>query len=210
MNRKQREELLRKAIIVEEAELLFFEQGFDNTTMDQVAKKAELSKKTLYKLYKSKHQLRLEIVRKGFEIVNNILKTSDDKDQNGLDRLITSGKKYKEFAELHPNYHRFITMYQTMKDDFQDPDQITLSCYNQGDITLDHFQEIIEKGIEDGSINPEIKAKQTVLFIWSSFTGLSLLYQMKENFLTNRFETNINQAFDTMLEFIKMGVKNEA
>jgi len=210
MNRKEREEELRKAIIVEKAELLFFAQGFDNTTMDQVAKQAELSKKTLYKLYSSKDQLRLEIVQRGFEIVNNMLKTSDDKDQNGLDRLIAAGIKYKEFAEQYPNYHRFITMYQTMEDDFQNPDQITLSCYKEGDITLDHFQEIIEKGIEDGSIKPEIKVKQTVLFVWSSFTGLSLLYQMKENFLTNRFETNINQAFDNMLEFIKMGVKNEA
>jgi AcrR family transcriptional regulator len=209
MNRKVREELFRKSIILEEAELLFFEQGFDHTTMDQVAKKAELSKKTLYKFYHSKNQIRLEIVRKGFEIVNKMLKTSDEKQRNGLDRLITAVKKYKEFTEQFPNFHRFITLYQAMKDDFQDPDQITLNCYQEGDITLNHFQEIIEKGIEDGTISSEIKVKQTVLLIWSSFTGLSLLYQMKENFLTSRFETNINQAFDYMLEFIIKKVKNE-
>jgi len=210
MSRKKREEELRRAIIVEEAELLFFEHGFENTTMDQVAKKAELSKKTLYKLYSSKNQLKLEIVRKGFGIVNHILKDSDTKTENGLERLISAGKKYREFAELYPNYHRFITMYQTMEDDFQNPDPITMSCYEEGDITLDHFQEIIEEGIKDGSIKPEIKVKQTVLLVWSSFTGLSILYQMKENFLTNRFETNIDEAFDTMLEFIKMGVESEA
>ena len=48
LERKEREKLARKIEIVNAAERVFFEKGFENSTMDDIAKEAEFTKKTLY------------------------------------------------------------------------------------------------------------------------------------------------------------------
>ena len=51
--RKEREKLQRRNDIIDAAERLFFQHGFETPTMDDVAREAELSKGTLYLYFKS-------------------------------------------------------------------------------------------------------------------------------------------------------------
>ena len=46
-DRKEREKIARKKAILDAAREVFFEKGFHTTTMDQIAKVAELSKGSL-------------------------------------------------------------------------------------------------------------------------------------------------------------------
>ncbi|MFX1452616.1 MAG: TetR/AcrR family transcriptional regulator, partial [Promethearchaeota archaeon] len=52
--RREREKEQRREDIIDAAEKLFLTQGFENTTMKQIANEAEYSKGTLYNYYKSK------------------------------------------------------------------------------------------------------------------------------------------------------------
>ena len=52
--RKEREKLQRREDILNAAERVFFSKGHKNSTMDDVAEEAELSKGTLYLYFKSK------------------------------------------------------------------------------------------------------------------------------------------------------------
>ena len=45
---------------------VFFARGFDGATMDDVAREADFSKRTLYKYFSSKNQLTLAIAHRGF------------------------------------------------------------------------------------------------------------------------------------------------
>ena len=47
MNRERKAEF-NKAIILNAAEELFQQKGFDNTRIDEIAEKAEISKATIY------------------------------------------------------------------------------------------------------------------------------------------------------------------
>ena len=49
--RKARERKFREDMILDAAEKVFFTKGFDNSTMDDVAKTAELSKGSLYNYF---------------------------------------------------------------------------------------------------------------------------------------------------------------
>ena len=55
-SRKQREADLRKHEILEAAEKLFLANGYEDTTMNQIANEAEFSKGTLYNYFKSKEE----------------------------------------------------------------------------------------------------------------------------------------------------------
>ena len=48
LQRRERERLAREAEILSAAERLFITKGYENTTMDVIAKEAEFTKRTLY------------------------------------------------------------------------------------------------------------------------------------------------------------------
>jgi AcrR family transcriptional regulator len=61
VERREREKTLRKAVIMGCAKDLILERGVENVSMMDIAKKAELSKATLYLYFPSKEHLFLEI-----------------------------------------------------------------------------------------------------------------------------------------------------
>lgn len=57
MNRRERKKEETRLHIIEEAMQLFREQGFDSTTMEQIASKADIAKATLYKYFPVKEAI---------------------------------------------------------------------------------------------------------------------------------------------------------
>jgi len=61
LSRKEKEKLQRKTYIIDVAAELFAEQGYDNTTIDEIAEKAEFSKGSIYQYFSSKEEIYLTI-----------------------------------------------------------------------------------------------------------------------------------------------------
>jgi len=102
--RKQRETELRKQIILEAAEKLFLTNGYEDTTMDDIATEAEFSKGTLYNYFTSKEELYLAIGTKSYEIIIEYTEKALKKQKPGVDQLKTIGSAYYEFIKDFPAY----------------------------------------------------------------------------------------------------------
>jgi TetR/AcrR family transcriptional regulator len=103
-SRKQRETELRKQMILEAAEKLFLSNGYEDTTMDEIADDSEFSKGTLYNYFTSKEELYLAIGTKAYEIIIDLTKNSIKKQKHGVDQLKTVGYAYYEFTKKFPGY----------------------------------------------------------------------------------------------------------
>lgn len=68
-SRKQRELALRQEIVFEAAEAVLAERGFHRASVDEVAKRAEVSVGTLYNLFGSKENLYLSLLNRGIDQV---------------------------------------------------------------------------------------------------------------------------------------------
>lgn len=204
MSRREQEELMRRHYIVDAAETLFFSRGYATTTMDDVAKAAEFSKRTLYKYYRSKHQLQLEIVCRAFNTINTMLQISAKNHQTstGLATLMASGQTYSQFTKEHPHYSNAIARYETLETDYSKPADITRACYAAGDTTLHYFETAMQKGMNDGSIRADLDVRKTIFIIWSSFTGLAGTLSRKARFIQETYQMNASEAFDLFFEFI--------
>jgi len=89
--RKERERQKRRAEIVKAAEQVFFTRGFEKSTMDDIAERAELSKGTLYLYFKSKEELLFLIQFRTFDSLCDQLKeiiASETDPQSCLHRMI--------------------------------------------------------------------------------------------------------------------------
>ncbi|MFX0049611.1 MAG: TetR/AcrR family transcriptional regulator [Candidatus Hermodarchaeota archaeon] len=103
-SREERETELRQQIILEAAEKLFLSEGYEKTTMDEIARQSEYSKGTLYKYFKSKDELYLAIGIKAYELIVDYTEKFTSKEQPGLNQLIAIGYAYYEFTKDYPAY----------------------------------------------------------------------------------------------------------
>ncbi len=68
--RRRREKEQRRGVIVNAARKLFFEKGFKYVTVDNIAKKSELSKGSIYLYFKSKDEIYTHILFSDIEKFN--------------------------------------------------------------------------------------------------------------------------------------------
>lgn len=104
--RKEREKEQRRNDILGAAEKLFFARGYDNVTMDDIAKAVELNKATIYLYFKDKESLYFTIVLRGITILNAWVRESEGKAESGSEKLWEIGRAYSAFAKEYADYNR--------------------------------------------------------------------------------------------------------
>ncbi|MGC8596060.1 MAG: TetR/AcrR family transcriptional regulator [Candidatus Kryptoniota bacterium] len=106
-SRRKREIEFRKKVIIEAAREVFSKKGYDGTTIDEVAEKAELAKATLYKFFPTKEELYLGVVEDVFREINEIARvsmngggTAREKFSMFVDRLVEHFMEHSDFLRL--------------------------------------------------------------------------------------------------------------
>jgi AcrR family transcriptional regulator len=105
-SRKEREKEQRRSDILQAAEKLFFARGYDNVTMDDIAKAVELNKATIYLYYQDKESLYFSVVLKGVRILSEMVRENESKAKTGFDKLWEIGRAHFSFAKKYPDYNR--------------------------------------------------------------------------------------------------------
>ncbi|MFX4262842.1 TetR/AcrR family transcriptional regulator [Pelotomaculum propionicicum] len=154
MERKKRE---TRQKIVKVAMELIQRQGFDSTTMEQIAEEADIARKTLYNHFPVKEAIVDEYVRgasKGLarETLSNLYKLPDTKT-----RLLETLDKAYEWVEFNPEIVG-ITLGYRHKNMCRGPG------YSGGETgTQSIMAEIIRLGQETGEIRRDISIKRLVM-----------------------------------------------
>jgi len=108
MSRKERTEREwknRRNDIIIAAEKLFFSKGYEHTTIDDIVKRAEFSKSTVYNYIRSKEELFLLVHLRGLKKRKAIIRAMDA-EERGYDKLYLFGRQYYEFYKKYPEYLR--------------------------------------------------------------------------------------------------------
>jgi len=108
---KAREKEQRRNDIIDAAQKLFFSKGYENVSMDDIAKEIKLNKATLYRYFMSKEALFFTVVLRGVTVNYEMLLVSVNNAGTGLERLAAIGNVSFDFAKQYPDYHRLISYY---------------------------------------------------------------------------------------------------
>lgn len=102
--RKERERLKMRELILDEAMNLFLKYGFDKVTIRRIAERIEYSPATIYLHFRDKDEILFALHREGFEELYKrqqaILAIKDP-----LKRLRRHGETYLKFALEKPEYY---------------------------------------------------------------------------------------------------------
>lgn len=195
--RKEREKQQRRNDIVEAAEKVFFSKGFENSTMDDVAEMAELSKGTLYLYFKSKEELFHEIANRGGELLEQYFKKAIKRKKNGLQKVRAIGEAFIKFFKDHNEYHEAMFYGHAKKED-NVVDECEECDKKKGN---DVFVNTIIEGINDGSIKKSIDPAATAFLLWGHTMGILQLVANKGPMIEKKTGMKSDKLLELSLDF---------
>lgn len=165
----------KRNIILEKSLELFFSYGIQHITMDDIAKKSGVSKKTIYKYFENKSDLLHHIIKLQVEELQDVININKQKKINSLEELILFFKYINNISRtISPTFGKELKKYHSM---------IFLEVYKYKNTIIPPFViENIKKGKEEGLYKNDINAEE----ICDSFDDVSKII-FTDNFL---FDTN--------------------
>lgn len=207
--RKEKEMLIRKNDIIDAAEKVFFEKGMQQSTMDEIAKEAEFSKRTIYVYFQSKDQIYYEIMLRAFKVLNNMIKTNLENNESvtSIEKIRVIAENFIEFSRVHPDYFKVIVDYENQQSDFNNQDKVITECYKEGEKSLNILKQLITRGIEEGTILENINVNYTIVILWSSIAGIFNSIVKKENYLKHYYNLKMPKLIEEAFEFMIRAIK---
>ncbi|HEX4886944.1 MAG TPA: TetR/AcrR family transcriptional regulator [Luteibaculaceae bacterium] len=198
--RKLREKEARAKAILDAAESLFFERGLDGTSMDDVAKKTELSKGTLYLYFTNKNALYRAVLRRAYTSLLKTIQAKEPEIRNGLDATMLICETYIEFAYQQPGYFQAIAHYHSdTVGNLSDSSGAKEPGAPAGNEVLQLFAGQIQRGLNDGSIAIKVDNVVSALLLWGQYTGVLQMLISKQKLLEHYYQIKADPFLETLL-----------
>src|SRR5450432_152027 len=153
--RRGEEKERRRAEILDAAETLYAEKGWDAVTVDQVARSARLSRALVYVYFRDKEELLFAIGERAMRLLRDRFIEAAAGHTLGMDQVEAIGRAYMGYAYEFPHYFDFCSRFQAHSV-ANDPGSHEGACRAAGDEAIGAVVQAIETGIRDGSIRPDV------------------------------------------------------
>lgn len=175
--RKEQEKQARHDAILDAAELVFSEKGYERTSMDDIARTANLSRALLYVYFKDKSSIQRGIMLRAGESLCRRFEQARQTAQTGLDQIHAMGVAYYHFYQEEPDYFSALTTASTAMNEADETQAEQMSCSESAMMSL--MVGAIQLGLEDGTMNRERiqDPLQTALYLRGALHGVIMMCQ---------------------------------
>jgi TetR/AcrR family transcriptional regulator len=171
--RRQEERDRRRAEIVDAAEALYAELGWDAVTMDQVARRARLSRALVYVYFRDKADLHFALVQRSLESLRLRFESARQDKSCGIDEVEAMGRAYLAFARELPHYFDACARFQAHASPEGELPPNERACVAAGASVHEVMIDSLDRGVADGSIRKDIgDPKVTALSLWAFSHGV--------------------------------------
>jgi len=198
LERKIRERINRENVILDAAEKVFFSQGFDHSTMDDVAKTAELSKGSLYNYFKNKNELCIGIVGRSLRLLIQYMEKSLPGKISGLYKISLITKAFLIFKQENPEYYCALQSYKQHSGGCGMDSKFLNSSMDENRYINGLILDFVKEGIADGSIRKTVIPEKTADALWGEFNGILPGFDLNNNTV---------DTYEYVLELIINGLK---
>ncbi|OQY10586.1 MAG: hypothetical protein B6I29_01120 [Marinitoga sp. 4572_148] len=200
--------LKKKKLIMESAKRIFYEKGYENTSMNEIARNLNMAKGTLYLYFSGKKDLFFSLVYEGLEILENMIKNNIKSAKKGLDKILNMGRAYIHFYREYPEYYSFIIKYESEKADLDTDEPLVINAYEKSEEIFDILKILFLKGIDDGSIREDIDVNKLSMLVWLQTIGVVQQFELRKKLYENWNEKfPASSILDFYIEFMEKSLK---
>jgi AcrR family transcriptional regulator len=207
--RREEEKERRRAEILDAAEALYAQKGWDALTVDQVARSARLSRALVYVYFRDKEELLFAIGERAMGVLRDRFVAAAADRRLGMDQVEAIGRAYMGYALEFPHYFDFCSRFQAHSVSV-DPGSHEGACRAAGDEAIGAVVKAIETGIRDGSIRPDVGEPMLLaVTLWGFTHGIIQVAMAKGGDLA-RFGIATQDLSNYALELIRTVAQSAA
>ena len=202
--RKEREREEMRHLILQAAQKLFLENGFEKTSIRSIADAIEYSPATIYLYFKDKNELFLALHILAFEkmmVEFAVVATIADP----FERLVALGRQYIKFAIENPELYDLMFLMQAPMEALACRDEV----WEDGMKSFDFLRLILTECMDKGIFRSNLELDSTCLTVWSYMHGLVTIYLKKrmDMFEDGQQMQRMEESFRIFIEMLKASFK---
>ena len=194
-------------MIIRAAERVFFSKGFDRSTMDDIAERAELSKGTLYLYFKSKEDLHLSVAHKAVSMLKSSMAGIENLGENAFEKLVRMGRATIEFANKFPDQMRSIMLLEgfELKQTSYSTSQVRDVIFKDSPVGI--VIRIVEQGVKEKLIRADIPAPLVAHTLWMQTLSVVRFVTTKTT-LIEMLDLSPVQVYESHFELVLNGIRS--
>ncbi len=182
--RREEEKERRRGEIVDAAVSLYLDIGWDAATMDEVARRARLSRALVYVYFKDKGDLHFAIVERALRALCEHFELAASEQSTGLAKVQAIGRAYVAFAREVPHYFNACSRFQVHQPDSEGADPNESAALEAGRRVHEVLVGAIQAGLADGSIRKDLgDPVMTGIALWGFTHGIIQVVSSKDAYL---------------------------
>jgi TetR/AcrR family transcriptional regulator len=198
--RKEREKKARRQAILDAARDCFFRDGFEATTISQIADTVELSTGTLYLYFKNKEEIYVSILEEGLDILYDLMKGSERPDASARELLEGYANAYYGFYTDYGQYFDIMFFLRRPDREVELESELEEKLERKSFKCLDLLESAIQKGTAEGHFR-DVSPYEASRVLWGTMNGLMVLHEKRTEEITRQklprlIEVALSLAFD--------------
>jgi AcrR family transcriptional regulator len=172
-DRRLEERDRRRNEILDAAEAVAGQHGIDGLTMEQVARRARISRALLYVYFRDKNDLQFGLCERGLGVLATRFGEAAARHRSGLERIAAIGRAYVAFSQEFPVYFEALARFQAQESAACSGTDCASACVTAGKRVHDIMFAAIEAGQCDGSIGREAGTPVALaMTLWGFMHGI--------------------------------------
>lgn len=152
--RREREKQDRRDSILDAAEQIFFAKGFEKSSMDEIARTAQLSRALLYVYFKDKAAIMRGLMLRAGEALRDRFAEAIGRSPVGAEQIEHIGRAYYRFSIEMPDYFDVLTQASTFEH-LAEEDEQTAALQACAGEAMNMMIVALHTGVADGSLSRE-------------------------------------------------------
>lgn len=208
--RKAWERQQRENRIVDIAQDIFFENGYEETTIIEIARAAGYNKRSIYLYFRDKEEIFLAVVLRGLKIMLEMVKAAGKAASQDSSALRNMGDAFFRFSLQHPEFLKLVMIYESNHCIYYHSEELkeergyyAEECQKTTDAIADIMTGTIRKAIDSGHIKTDLTPVQLMLILWGEVFGVMQIILMRKEHFEDAFGISYRKLFESFLDMVE-------
>jgi AcrR family transcriptional regulator len=201
LERKERDKLEMRLMILETAQKVFIEEGFEKASIRAIAERIEYSPATIYLYFKDKNELFFAVHELGFDKLFLAMENAIEGITDPYEELRHRGYAYMKFAFENPEMYDLMFILNAPMDTLKEEE-----TWDSGHRCFMLLCETLQRGIESKQLKFR-DIQVAAMSIWSFMHGMVSL-KIRNRFKKFNEESDIDllmkASLEQMIELVKV------
>jgi AcrR family transcriptional regulator len=195
------ERLARMDLILDSAERLFVEKGYNETSINDIAAEADFSRTSIYQYFNSKEEMYLHILERYTDPLTERLRQATAAEPTVPDKIRAFLGELKKMKHERSNFFElyFIQRHQVEP---RLPEELRIQLNAKRRRLENVFREFYQEGVDKGEVR-EIRVKDASNLFFAQIMGMMLLHDYYGNEFDVTLDEHLDMSLRLYLEFVE-------